>query len=83
MYPIGHLDGQKLTKYSVGLKSGAIDNQEDPISEIKNGGSGNFFVGNFSIPAPTNGKLLDTFVRLDGFSKVKPLKSYFYNYAHS
>lgn len=70
MFPIGHLDGKKLTKYSLGLKSGAIDNQEDPLVEIRNGGSGAFFVGNFSIPAPTNGTLLDTFVRLDGFSKV-------------
>jgi len=69
MFPLGQIDGKKLAKYSVGLKSGAIDNDEDPLVEIRNGGSGSFFVGNLSLSSSEN-PILDTFVRFDGFSKV-------------
>ncbi|CAL8127088.1 unnamed protein product [Orchesella dallaii] len=68
IFPIGSIDGKKLTKYSIGLKSNLINNYESPLTEIRNRGSGSFFVGNFTVPA-SNSSVLDTFVRLDGFTK--------------
>lgn len=76
IFPFGEMDGKKLTKYSQGLKDNSIIGFENTTTSfeksVRNRGSGNFYVGNFSIPPED--PVEDTFVRLDGFSKVSYLR---------
>lgn len=73
------MDGKKLLKYSQGLKDKSIQIKDNLVSSIRNKGSGQFFVGNFTLPsssikqteAGNDDDVLDTFVRLDGFGKVR------------
>jgi len=72
IFPFGEFDGKKLTKYSHGLKDHSLVDTKSPyVLPSRNHGSGTFYVGNFSLP--TKGSLKDTFVRLNGFSKVRAL----------
>lgn len=77
IFPLGEMDGKKLLKYSLGLKDKSLEVKEDLFSSIRNRGSARFFVGNFTLPSSfitsaslNKEEILDTFVRLDGFSKV-------------
>ena len=75
IFPLGELNGKKLLKYSNGLKDKSLEIKEDIFSSLRNGGAARFYAGNFTLPSSSSilkeNDELDTFVRLDGFTKVK------------
>ena len=78
------MDGSRLLKYSLGLKDKSIEIREDRLKSIRNRGSGRLFAGNFTLPqnlslegsdGESEQTILDTYVRMDGFTKVKTVKN--------
>lgn len=75
MYKIGEIDGKMLLKYSITKRTTEAENSNEQSPKIVlNDDRRGFYVGNFTVSRnqtnSTSGYPLDTFVRLDGWTKV-------------
>ena len=66
MWKLGTLDGARLTKFASTVLARSAENPAEGRNNQVPGGPG-LYVGNFSI---SNRTMYDTFVRLDGWTKV-------------